>query len=128
MADTVGELGLFYRLAPIAFLGGSLIPHGGQNPIEPAKLGAAILHGPHVRNFLDVYQSLDEQGGALTVADTSELAGALDRWFQDASLSRAAGRKAHAVVGELTGAADRVMQALDPLLARAALRASRNPA
>ena len=51
VADTVGELGLIYRLAPIVFIGGSLVRHGGQNPIEPAKLGAAILHGPHVGEF-----------------------------------------------------------------------------
>src|SRR5262249_33651719 len=48
VADTLGELGLVYRVAPIVFMGGSLIPHGGQNPIEAAKIGAAILHGPHV--------------------------------------------------------------------------------
>ena len=62
VADTIGELGLFYRLAPIVFMGGSLVPHGGQNPIEPAKLGAAILHGPHVHNFVDVYAALDARG------------------------------------------------------------------
>ena len=51
VADTMGELGLIYRLAPIVFMGGSLVPHGGQNPIEAAKLGAAIFHGPHVWKF-----------------------------------------------------------------------------
>ena len=55
VADTIGELGLFYRVSRLAFIGGSLVPHGGQNPIEPAKLGAAILHGPHVHNFTEVY-------------------------------------------------------------------------
>ena len=48
VADTLGELGLVYRLAPIVFVGGSLVSHGGQNPIEAIKLGAAVLHGPHV--------------------------------------------------------------------------------
>ena len=72
VADTIGELGLFYRLAPLVFMGGSLVPHGGQNPIEPAKLGAAILHGPHVHNFTDVYAALDGAGGALPVADGAE--------------------------------------------------------
>ena len=48
VADTLGELGLFYRLAPLVFVGGSLVNHGGQNPIEPIKLGAAVVHGPHV--------------------------------------------------------------------------------
>ncbi len=48
VADTLGELGLIYRLAPIVFMGGSLATHGGQNPIEAIRLGAAVLHGPHV--------------------------------------------------------------------------------
>ena len=59
VADTMGELGLFYRLAPIVFMGGSLVEHGGQNPIEAVKLGASIVHGPHVFNFTDVYEALD---------------------------------------------------------------------
>src|SRR6202795_4287535 len=71
VADTMGELGLFYRLAPIVFMGGSLVPHGGQNPIEAIKLGAAIVHGPHVFNFTDVYEALDRAGGAGR-ADTQE--------------------------------------------------------
>src|ERR1700758_4520201 len=64
VADTLGELGLFYRLAPVVFMGGSLVAHGGQNPIEAIKLGAAIVHGPHVFNFADVYGALDASGGA----------------------------------------------------------------
>src|SRR5205085_1327395 len=69
IADTIGELGLFYRLAPIVFMGGSLVPHGGQNPIEAAKLGAAILHGPHVKNFAEIYAALDHAQGAAEIAD-----------------------------------------------------------
>ena len=53
--------GLFYRLAPIVFMGGSLVEHGGQNPIEAVKLGASIVHGPHVFNFTDVYEALDRR-------------------------------------------------------------------
>ncbi len=64
VADTLGELGLIYRLAPIVFVGGSLASHGGQNPIEPIKLGAAILHGPHVWNFAEIYAALDKSHGA----------------------------------------------------------------
>src|SRR3979490_2006029 len=68
VADTMGELGLFYRLAPIVFMGGSLVPHGGQNPIEAVKLGASIVHGPHVFNFSDVYEAPDSAGGASRAA------------------------------------------------------------
>ena len=69
VADTMGELGLFYRLAPIVFMGGSLVPHGGQNPIEPIKLGGAIVHGPHVFNFTEIYDALDRADGAKQVCN-----------------------------------------------------------
>src|SRR3954465_12380120 len=71
VADTMGELGLFYRLSPIVFMGGSLVARGGQNPIEAVKLGASIVHGPHVFNFTEVYDALDRAGGARQ-ADTKE--------------------------------------------------------
>src|SRR6201990_2662762 len=64
VADTMGEMGLFYRLSPVVFMGGSLVQHGGQNPIEAIKLGASVVHGPHVFNFTDVYDALDGAGGA----------------------------------------------------------------
>ena len=63
VADTVGELGLLYRLASIVFVGGTLVRKGGQNPIEPAKLDCAILHGPHVDNFIEAFAALDRSGG-----------------------------------------------------------------
>ena len=61
VADTLGELGLIYRLAPIVFMGGSLATHGGQNPIEAIRLGAATVHGPHVWNFAEIYATLDAE-------------------------------------------------------------------
>ncbi len=78
VADTIGELGLFYRLTRLAYLGGSLVPHGGQNPIEPAKLGAAILHGPHIHNFTAVYGAMAASAGH-PVRDGAELGGAVAR-------------------------------------------------
>ena len=67
--------GLIYRLAPMSvFVGGSLAGHGGQNPIEPIKLGAAILHGPHVWNFAEIYAALDKAHGAEQVTDVGKLA------------------------------------------------------
>lgn len=77
LADTLGELGLWYRLAPVSFVGGSLVPVGGHNPYEPAALGSAILHGPHVANFADIYRKLDGADAARTVANTASLAEAL---------------------------------------------------
>lgn len=73
LADTLGELGLWYRLAPVSFVGGSLTDRGGHNPYEPAALGSAIIHGPHVRNFRDIYERLNAFGGALCVKDAPEL-------------------------------------------------------
>ena len=65
VADTLGELGLFYGAAPVVFVGRSLVaPGGGQNPIEPAKLGCAVLHGPHVSNFAETYAALRCRGAA----------------------------------------------------------------
>lgn len=121
VCDTVGELGLFYRLCPVAFLGGSLVEHGGQNPIEPAKLQAAIVHGPHVHNFTDVYAALDGSGGAVKVTDAGALAGQVHAWLTDGAAARAVGRVAQAQVNRLGGAADRTMAAIEPLLARSQL-------
>ncbi|SHF59882.1 3-deoxy-D-manno-octulosonic-acid transferase [Litoreibacter ascidiaceicola] len=73
IADTLGEMGLWYRIAPMNFLGGSLAEIGGHNPYEPAALGSAILHGPHVANAKDVYDRLDEAGGARLVTDAPSL-------------------------------------------------------
>jgi 3-deoxy-D-manno-octulosonic-acid transferase len=83
------------------------------------------VHGPHVHNFTDVYASLDEVGGAVRIMDTGALAGQVLHWLTHASSARQAGRQALAVVTELGGAADRVMQALDPLLASASLAQGR---
>ena len=75
IADTMGELGLWYRLAPIAFVGRSLVaPGGGQNPLEPARLGCAIAVGPHTGNFIDHVALLRDAGGLVEVADAAALA------------------------------------------------------
>jgi len=116
VADTMGELGLFYRLAPIVFMGGSLVPHGGQNPIEAIKLGASIVHGPHVFNFTDVYEALDRAGGAGR-ADTQEaLVKQLRRLLADPAARELSVSAAERVVEQLGGALDRTLAALEPYL------------
>lgn len=77
VADTLGEMGLWYRIASVSFIGGSLVDVGGHNPFEPALLGSAILHGPHVRNFFDGYKRLSDADAAVLVRDEAELAEAL---------------------------------------------------
>jgi 3-deoxy-D-manno-octulosonic-acid transferase len=116
IADTVGEMGLFYRLAPIVFMGGSLVPHGGQNPIEPAKLGAALLHGSHVFNFTDVYAALAHTKGAIAVADAQGLMQNVAHLLSNPAALRTCARAGHATVMELSGAVDRTMQSLEPYL------------
>ncbi|GJD48862.1 3-deoxy-D-manno-octulosonic acid transferase [Methylobacterium crusticola] len=120
VADTVGELGLFYRACPVVFVGGSLVRHGGQNPIEAARLGAAILHGPHVRNFAQVYDVLGRSGGARQVGDGEELSRAVAGLLADAAAARRMAGAAAAAVEACGGAVERTMAALEPFIGRAA--------
>jgi len=116
VADTMGELGLFYRLAPIVFMGGSLVEHGGQNPIEAIKLGASIVHGPHVFNFTDVYEALDAAGGARQ-ADTQEaLVKQFGQMLADPRAREAVLTASERVVGQLGGALERTLSSLEPYL------------
>lgn len=116
VADTVGELGLFFRVAPLVFMGGSLVPHGGQNPFEAARLGAAILHGPHVGNFADIYAGLDAAGGAVRVDDSGALARAAADMLSGGPRLRHASRAASETAKAFGGALERTMRALDPYL------------
>uniref|UniRef100_UPI003BAA88E9 3-deoxy-D-manno-octulosonic acid transferase n=1 Tax=Stappia sp. TaxID=1870903 RepID=UPI003BAA88E9 len=88
LADTIGELGLFYRLAPVAFIGKSLVPEGGQNPLEAARLSTAILTGPHVFNLQDIYTPLIDAGGALVVEDEARLTDQVERLLRDPDAAR----------------------------------------
>jgi 3-deoxy-D-manno-octulosonic-acid transferase len=116
VADTLGELGLIYRIAPVVFMGGSLASHGGQNPIEAIRLGAAVLHGPHVWNFAEIYATLDAAHGAELVADAAALTDRLGVWLGDATARKAAADAAAAAVEKLGGALQRTLAALHPYL------------
>lgn len=116
VVDTMGELGLVYRIAPIVFVGGSLASHGGQNPIEPIKLGAAILHGPHVWNFSEIYAALDAAHGADVVADVGKLAVRLGALLKDSNQRAALVAAARETVRTLGGGLERTLAALDPYL------------
>lgn len=116
LVDTAGEFGLFFRLAPLVFMGGSLVPHGGQNPFEPARLGAAILHGPHVGNFTEIYAALDGCGGAVQVEDGAALADKAAGLIADPRLTRAMGRGAAEASNSLGGALERTLRAIEPFL------------
>jgi 3-deoxy-D-manno-octulosonic-acid transferase len=117
--DTIGELGLVFTLAPVVFMGGSLVPHGGQNPIEPAKHSSAVLHGPHIHNFADIYAALDEAGGAQMVGGAEELGGAVARLLDEPRTAQRQAAIAASVVDGFSGALERTLAALEPLVARA---------
>ena len=118
VVDTLGELGLVYRLAPIVFIGGSLATRGGQNPVEPIKLGAAVLHGPHVWNFAEIYAALDAAHGAEQVTDGGRLTVRVGAWLTDAAERVKVAARARETVTQLAGALDRTLAALDPYFMR----------
>lgn len=122
VADTVGELGLIYRLAPAVFIGGSLVKHGGQNPIEAAKLRTAILHGPHVWNFSEIYSALDSVHGAELVSDSERLTAHFAAWLSDPDACARVAEAGCTVVENLGGALDRTLTSLDPYLMQLQLR------
>jgi 3-deoxy-D-manno-octulosonic-acid transferase len=122
VADTMGELGLIYQLTPVVFIGGSLVRHGGQNPIEAVKLGAAILHGPHVWNFAELYTALDSAHGAVPVADTDRLTAGLAAWLADPAACVRIADAARTTVDGLSGALERNLQSLEPYLMQLQLR------
>jgi 3-deoxy-D-manno-octulosonic-acid transferase len=113
LADTLGEMGLWLRLAPISFIGGSIAAVGGHNPFEPAALGVAILHGPETGNFAPAYAALAGAGGARSVADGAAMAAAVTALLGSEAVRRA-----------MTDAAEAVCKRLEPdvaALAREAL-------
>ena len=116
VADTMGELGLFYRLAPVVFMGGSLVAHGGQNPIEGIKLGAAILHGPHVFNFDDIYDALNQAGGAIRAETGEDFVKSLGHLLVNPIARQRSVGAAETVVSRLGGALDKTLGALEPYL------------
>lgn len=117
LADTLGELGGFFRVLTITFMGGSLVRAGGHNPIEPALLGAALLSGPHTHNFSDIYRRFTGADACETVTDAASLAAAVARLMADGALAGARVQAAAQVAGSLTGALETTLEALAPFLA-----------
>ncbi|MCB1491826.1 MAG: 3-deoxy-D-manno-octulosonic acid transferase [Rhodobiaceae bacterium] len=116
LVDTVGDLGLVYALAPIAFCGGSLIEHGGQNPIEPARAGRAIVHGPHVFNFAEVFATLDQARAAVRLDSEAAYLPILTDLLAHPERVAEMGASAEAAVSRLTGATARTIDLIRPLL------------
>jgi 3-deoxy-D-manno-octulosonic-acid transferase len=116
LVDTFGQLPTYYGLAAAVFIGGSLIPHGGQNPLEPASLGKPVLFGPSMHNFADIAQQLLACRAARQLLNASELPAALHELLSDRPAADAMGRRAQDVVEQSRGTTQRTLEALAPLL------------
>ncbi len=116
IADTIGEMGLFFRMAPVTFLGRSLVALGGSNPLEPARLDSAILHGPHTDNFRATYRLLQDAGGAQIVQDAESLAEAVGTLLTDDAARRTLSEAAAAVATRSDGVLDSVFATLSTYL------------
>ena len=104
LGDTMGELPLFYAAADVAFVGGSMVPTGGHNILEPAALGVPVVVGPHTFNFLEIVRALLGQGGGERVWNEAELATAVVRYLEDPKLRDAAGSCGRELVERNRGA------------------------
>ena len=116
IADTLGELGLFYRIAEIAFVGGSLTRPGGHNPLEPAQLDCAILHGPGMATFSTVARQLSAAGAAVEVADAESLADTVAKFLDDPDARGTAAASAAEIARSNAAVVDSVIAELGPFL------------
>jgi 3-deoxy-D-manno-octulosonic-acid transferase len=116
LLDTLGELPMFYAASDVAFVGGSLVPVGGHNLLEPAALGLPILTGPYNFNAEEIAELLVAAGGAARLREAGELAPAVLELLGDAELRRRRGEHARRVVQDNRGALERLLQLVRPLL------------
>jgi 3-deoxy-D-manno-octulosonic-acid transferase len=128
LGDTLGEMGLLYRLSGIVFVGGSLTPVGGHNPLEPALLDCAILHGPDTTNCAAVARDLDAAGAARMVRDAAELAVEVERLIRGAAERDRMAASAQEVASRYRGVLDAVLERLAPFLDRLAATSDRDRA
>ncbi len=112
IADTIGELGTLYALSPIAFIGGSLVEHGGQNPIEAVRHGAVVLTGPHWQNFRDAYNALGRHHGVIEVTSAAELSSRVLALLKSQSEMQRARDGATQALETLSGALERTVTIL----------------
>ncbi len=117
LLDTMGELTAFYAASDVAFVGGSLVPVGGHNLLEPAALGVPVITGPHTQNGPEIARLLIEAGGALEVADGIALAAAAGRLLADPALRERMGESARSFVEAHRGSLARLLALIEPLLA-----------
>jgi 3-deoxy-D-manno-octulosonic-acid transferase len=116
LVDTLGELQMFYAASDVAFVGGSLVPIGGHNLLEPAVLGLPVLSGPHTQNAQDVADLLQQRGALRLVRSKEELALRVADWFDDPEIARSDGARGLAAVAQSRGSVERLVAMIAPLL------------
>ncbi len=121
LVDTLGEMGLVFRTAPVTVMGGSFAPVGGHNPIEPALLDSAVIHGPHMANFAEIQAAMEAAGGLLPLEGPAGIGDAVAGLLTDPDRRTTQTVAARDVALRNAGALDAVMAALAPLLAEAGI-------
>ncbi|MGI0118019.1 lipid IV(A) 3-deoxy-D-manno-octulosonic acid transferase [Zooshikella sp. RANM57] len=109
LGDTMGELLIFFAACDVAFIGGSLVPHGGHNMLEASALGKPVLTGPHVFNFMEISKLLTESGGLQWVNDAEALAMAVEKLLKSPAQAEAVGQNGLQLVSQHRGAVDRLL-------------------
>jgi len=115
LLDTIGELAAVFQYAAVVYVGGSLVPTGGHNVLEPARHGKPIVFGPHMENFRDIARLFLQAKAAIQISNFNELAPAISNVLADPAYAAGLGRNALAVVQQNTGATERVLQVLEPV-------------
>jgi 3-deoxy-D-manno-octulosonic-acid transferase len=116
LVDTMGELGHLYALATVVFVGGSLVPAGGHNILEPARYRRPILFGPHMENFAEIAESFLAEEPAHQVRDPSELSGRVLELFRNPRMAARMGEAAYRVLSRDRGAAERTLDLVEKYL------------
>ena len=109
LLDTIGELASTFSFASVVFMGGTLVPRGGHNILEPAAASRAIVFGPHMENFREIASLFLNADAAIQVRDANELASAVGRLLTDAAATATLGENARTIIERNTGATGRVM-------------------
>ncbi len=116
LLDTVGELAGLYRIGSVAFVGGSLVPKGGHNILEPAACGTPVVFGPHMENFPEIARVITEEGGGLQIESSRELATVLGELFADEERRMKIGEKGRRILLENRGALEKTLELVDRFL------------
>jgi 3-deoxy-D-manno-octulosonic-acid transferase len=127
LGDTIGEMGLYLRMTEIAFVGRSLLAEGGQNPLEPAMLGCAILSGANVQNFREVYQQLARNGSAKMVRDVEMLAKGVHYLLMNDDMRKQMIEAGQETVQEMRGALRATIKGLEPYINPLTVKARLHP-